>query len=147
MPLFGKKKEELKVKVEYDYTKWQEDLGFLTLLMTRKKNVTKNYFINIYATQLKDTDYIRDEDLEDVIYNGVSEVVNELSENYKTHLIDRYFKNEKELIKFITEDFYVELTSAAVFQNNEKIRNVAMKKKFENVTQKNRKDDLEENEE
>lgn len=142
MALFGKKKEEV-AKVEYDYSKWQEDLGFLTLLMTRKKNVTKNYFINIYATQLKDTDYIRDEDLEDVIYNGVSEVINELSNNYKAHLIDKYFRDEKELIKFITEDFYVELTSAAVFQNNEKIRNVAMRKNFENVTQRNRKEDLE----
>ena len=145
MPLFGKKKEELK-PIEYDYNNWEKDLGFLTLIMSRKKNITKNYFISIYSTQLKDTDYIRDEDLEEIIYNGVSEVINELSDNYKYHLTNKYFKSEAELIKFVTEDFYVELTGEAINQNNIKIRNNAVKKNMQVVSEKNNRN-VEENEE
>jgi hypothetical protein len=121
------------VKVLSDYTTWEDDLGFLNLIIDRKKNITKNYYINIFASQLQETDYIRDEDLESIIYKGVTEVIKEISPNYKKHLISRYFADETQLIKFITEEFYVDLTAAAINQNNTKIRKNVMKKNVESL--------------
>jgi hypothetical protein len=141
MGLFGKKKE-VKPEILYtDYINWDKDLGFLTLVITRKKNITKNYYINIYSTQLKNTDYIRDEDIQDIIVNGVNEVINELSPSYKTFLITKYFKDEKELVKFITEDFYVDLTSAAILQNSDKIKANMVRQRVSEIGKRNIDDD------
>jgi hypothetical protein len=141
MGLFGKKKE-VKPEILYtDYINWDKDLGFLTLVITRKKNITKNYYINIYSTQLKNTDYIRDEDIQDIIINGVNEVINELSPSYKTFLITKYFKDEKELVKFITEDFYVDLTSAAIVQNSDKIKANMVRQRVSEIGKRNIDDD------
>jgi len=126
-----------------NYTEWEKDLGFLMLIMSRKKNITKNYYINIFSTQLSSTDYIRDEDLEALIYGGVIEVIKELSENYKKYLTTKYFNSEEQLVKFITEEFYVDLTSAAINQNNSKIRDNIIKKK---VTEMTRSQPVEEDE-
>jgi hypothetical protein len=125
-PVFSKEKK--KIAVDNNYIEWEKDLGFLSLLMSRKKGIIKNYFINIFKTQLGPTDYIRDEDLEDMIQNSVVEVFSELSENYKDYLTVKYFGTDEGLVRFITEDFYVELTSEAIIQNNEKIKFNTMKK-------------------
>jgi len=142
MGLFSRKRkkpvDDKKATVVYtDYINWDKDLGFLTLLMTRKKNISKNYFINIYATQLKDTDYIRDEDIVQIIENGVKEVIDELSESYREFLTVKYFKDLQGLIKFITEDFYVDLTNSAIVQNSEKIRGAIVKQRVVDISKKN----------
>jgi len=139
---FGKKKETDKnLEIKYtDYNNWEKDLGFLTLIITRKKNITKNYYINIYATQLKDTDYIRDEDIQDIILGGVQEVMSEIAVSYKNYLVSKYFKNERELIKFITEEFYVDLTSAAIVQNSDKVKANLIKRKVAEVGRQNLRD-------
>jgi len=150
--MFGKKKETkkeetLQVKSEENYMNWEQDLGFLNLLMTRKKNIIKNYFIAIFKTQLvKDTDFIRDEDLEEVISASIYEVFNEISSTYRAYLTTKYFGSEEELLRFITEDFYVELTAAAINQNNEKVRLATLKKKVESLQQFRRTDTEKENE-
>jgi hypothetical protein len=145
---FKKKVKEEKPKVLYtDYTNWDKDLGFLTLVMTRKKNITKNYYISIYSTQLKDTDYVRDEDLQDIIINSVSEVIKELSVSYKEFLIGKYFGSEKELVKFMTEDFYVDFTNSAISQNFEKIKQNATKKRVSNLNRLNMSQEVKEDEE
>ena len=139
MGLFRKKKkhkEEGLPKIT-DYTDWEKDLGFLTLIMTRKKNITKNYFIDIYSTQLKDTDYIRDTDLQKIMSDSVLEVMEGLSQNYKDFLYLKYFGSEVGLIKFITEDFYVDLTNSAIKQNASKLTKNIQKKRVETVVQKN----------
>jgi hypothetical protein len=133
-PLFSNNKKTKPMVVDTNYIEWEKDLGFLTLLMSRKKNIIKNYFINVFKTQLGVTDYIRDEDLEEVIQSSVSEVFEELSENYKEYLTTKYFGSDSGLIKFITEDFYVELTSAAIVQNNEKIKLNSLKKAVGNLS-------------
>jgi valyl-tRNA synthetase len=133
MGLFDKKKKEEPKILYTDYINWDKDLGFLTLLMTRKKNITKNYFINIYSTQLKDTDFVRDEDLEPIIIKSVNELMKEIAESYKAFLITKYFGSEKELIKFLTEDFYVELTNAAIVQNSDKIKANATRKRVTDI--------------
>jgi hypothetical protein len=146
--MFNKRKKEIQPVKELNYTQWETELGFLNLLMTRKKNIVKNYFISIFKTQLvKDTDFIRDEDLEESISSSIFEVFNELSPAYKNHLVYKYFGSEDELLKFITEDFYVDLTAAAIAQNNEKVRLSVLKKKVENLNmQQFRRTDIEENE-
>jgi hypothetical protein len=145
---FKKKIKDEKPKVLYtDYTNWEKDLGFLTLIMSRKKNITKNYYISIYSSQLKDTDYVRDEDLEDIIVNSVSEVVKELSGSYKEFLISKYFGNEKELVKFLTEDFYVDFTNSAITQNFDKIKQNATKKRVSSLNRLNMAQQAKEDEE
>jgi hypothetical protein len=134
MPLFGKKK--VQQPVDTNYQDWDKDLGFLTLILTRKKNITKNYFINIFKTQLKETDYITDEDLFPIIQQGVEETMSEISESYKQYLITKYFRSEAELIKFVTEDFYVDLTTAAITQNGEKIKLNIIRKNVSSMSQK-----------
>jgi hypothetical protein len=141
--MFNKKKE-VKTEILYtDYNSWEKDLGFLTLIMTRKKNITKNYYINIYSSQLKDTDFVRDEDIEPIIVKGVNEVMKELSESYKQFLYTKYFSGEKGLIKFLTEDFYVELTNAAIVQNSEKIKSNATKRRVTDLNRMNTREQQE----
>jgi len=143
MNIFNKKKD-IKSEILYtDYNNWEKDLGFLTLIITRKKNITKNYYINIYSSQLKDTDFVRDEDIEPIIIKGVNEVMKELSESYKQFLYTKYFSGEKGLIKFLTEDFYVELTNAAIVQNSEKIKSNATRKRVTDLNRMNAKDQQE----
>jgi hypothetical protein len=111
-------------------------MGFLFVKMQRKKNIIKSFFIEIYDTQLvKDTDYIRDEDIIERIEKSVYEVFTEIGGRYRNHLVDKYFGSEIELIKFITEDFYVDLTSAAVNKNNAKIRMKAVFNKLDTFRQ------------
>ena len=123
MALFNKKQTQQAPAQVEDYTKWQDELGFLFVKMQRKKNIIKNFFIDIFDTQLvKDTDYIRDEDITEQIEKSVFEVYQEIGGRYRKHIIDKYFGSPTELIKFITEDFYVDLTSAAIGKNSKKIR-------------------------
>jgi len=134
--MFGKKKKlkEPKIIVDTNYVDWDKDLGFLNLLMIRKKNITKNYLINIYSGQLKDTDFIRDEDLAPIIEKSITEVLAQISGKYKEYIIEKYFGSKEELIKFITEDFFVDLTSSAINENYQKIKKNVTKQRVENMT-------------
>ena len=53
MSVFSKKK----IVKETDYKTWEEDFGFLNLILKRKKGITKEFLIGIYATQKSDKDY------------------------------------------------------------------------------------------
>lgn len=119
--MFGKKKKVKEEKPVLDYTKWAEDLGFLHLIMNRKKAIIKEYVIRVYSQQLNDDSYIRDEDIDPLITRCVSEVMNNIGRNYKTFLADKYFGDESQLIAYITEDYYAELVSESIKSNNKKI--------------------------
>jgi len=123
------------------FTEWDKEMGFLFVKMNRKKNIIKNYFIDIYATQLpKDNDYIREEDISEQMADGVFEVFTEIGGRYRTHLIDKYFGSNAELIKFITEDFYVDLTAEVISKNNAKIRLIAVKENVKRLSEQNKED-------
>lgn len=140
MGLFSKKQTPQPV-IQENFTEWEKEMGFLFVKMQRKKNIVKNFFIDIYDTQLvKDTDYIRDEDIMNRIEDSVYEVFTEIGGRYRNHLIDKYFGSEAELIKFITEDFYVDLTSAAVSKNNTKIRMKSVFNKLNNFRQEDQEE-------
>lgn len=128
MPILTRKEKEtldkqiaaLKIKAE-DYTNLEKDFGFLTLILSRKKNITKEYLINIYSRQKSDTDYIQDEEIEPIISQVVEEVLSQIGDSYKNFLIEKYFGTYENLVIFVTEDVYVDLTSSAISRNIEKI--------------------------
>ena len=133
MSWFRKEKPVEKEK-PLDYTNWEKDLGFLTLILSRKKGITKEFLIGIYDKQKKDTDYLTDDELEPVVGNIVNEVVDQLGAKYKIFLIDKYFGSEESLVKFITEDVYVDLVSDSINRNIKKISSNIQKKFIKNLT-------------
>lgn len=138
MALFKKKKINIEEK-EHDYTKMSNEFEFLMLILTRKKNITKEFVINVYTTQQSDGDYLRDEDIEDTISKIVNEVINEIGENYKKFLIKHYFGTLENLIKFISEDVYVDLVDDAINRNNKKSVNILTKKATNIISKLNNK--------
>ena len=120
--MFGKKKKEPEKPV-ISYKDWEQDLGFLTLILNRKKGITKEYLINTYSLQKKDKDYITDEELDPIIENIVTNVITQLGGKYKAFLIEKYFGSEENLLAFITEDVYVDLVSDTINRNVGKIKN------------------------
>lgn len=137
MGLFRKKNKE--IPVEHNYTQTQQELFFLNLILTRKKNITKEFLINVYTTQQNDKDYLRDEDIESQISKIVEEVVNEIGDTYKNYLIKYYFGSYENLVKFIAEDVYVELVADAINRNNTKSSGLLTKKATELLSKINKK--------
>lgn|SRR5574344_182056 len=120
--LFHKKKVEPVQKV-FDYTKWEADLGFLTLCINRKTKISSDYVIKALSNQLiNSNDYVRNEDISPEYVNIVNDVMISLSDNYKNFLIEKYFASEVELIKFVAETVYAALIDAAVLSNNKKMQ-------------------------
>lgn len=118
--MFGKKPPVEKKEV-VDYTNWEKDLGFLMLILSRKKGIVKEFIIGIYDKQKKDSDYLTDEEMDPIILNIVNETMNQLGSEYKEFLIKKYFGSEESLISFISEDVYVDLVSDAIKRNTKKI--------------------------
>ena len=137
----NKKQEPEKIIADTNFTVWQDDLGFLNLIMTRKKNITKNFYIEIFDKQLSNTDYITDEDIEDIIEETVKEVMTDLSPKYKQYLADKYFGSEMNLLKFVTEDLYVDFTSSAVIKNRDKVIKKTQQDRIKAIMAQNKKED------
>lgn len=133
--MFWNKKRELERVVDSNYVEWDKDLGFLNLIVTRKKNIIKNFLINTYSNQLKDTDFIRDDEIKQLIEKTLNEIMLQINGNYKDYIIKKYFGTEEELVKFVTEDVYVDLTAAAISENYIKIKKNVSKKRAENFSQ------------
>ena len=119
--MFGKKKKE-EPKKPVDYTNWDKDLGFLTLILSRKKAITREFLIGIYSQQKSEKDYLTDEEIETPIENIVLDVLKQLSDEYREFLIQKYFGTKESLIQYITEDVYVDLVNDAIKRNTGKIK-------------------------
>lgn len=141
--MFKKKKAE--VKPQISYTDWEKDFGFLNLIMSRKKGITKEFVIGIYSNQKSDKDYLTDEELDPHVQSAVNEVMSQIGDNYKNFLINKYFGTEENLLKFITEDIYVDLVSDTINRNIGKIKLTLQKQqmnmvsKMNNIKQQNKK--------
>lgn len=133
--MFGKKK--IPPKPVYTYIDWEKDLGFLNLIMSRKQNITINFLIKVRNKQLQARDYLRDEDIDPLITNGVSETLSEIGDNYKNFLIEKYFGSIENLTKYITEDFYVTLVGSTINENNAKIKLNSQRDAIETVNRLN----------
>lgn len=127
--MFSKKKKETNNLAPniLNYTTWEQDLGFLTLMITRATNHHKLYFIDTYMTQLEGNMMIRDEDIQESYVQLVEEVVESLSENYINFLITKYFKNKLALITFISDSVYLEILANANKANKNKIEGIRHK--------------------
>lgn len=132
------RKKTAQTPVFHNYTNSDKELYFLNLILTRKKSITKEFLINVFTTQQSETDYIRDEDIEEIISKTVSEIITEIGDNYKNFLIFHYFGTEENLIKFIAEDVYVELVSDAINRNGKKAATALARKAAALVTNINK---------
>jgi hypothetical protein len=132
--LFGKKKNKVDSTepkkpeiIMYDYREWEEDLGFLTLCISRKTSMIQNYVINIFSQNMSlDKDggtnkFIHDSDIMDAYEKTVKDVINCLSDNYVAYLVSKYFNGRDELIRFVSESVYVNIVNSAISANKDKI--------------------------
>ena len=138
--MFGKKKKKEEQPKTYDYTKWEDDLGFLTLTITRKLNIAKEFNLKILGDQLReDNAFIGDKDITDLYQSTTADIYDTLSENYKNYLIDKYFGTEKALIAFIAETVIEELITTAIEKNNLKIKTKYSKEMVDAISDLNKK--------
>ena len=133
MAVFKKKKQTDQPAKPQSYTEWEKDFGFLNLVLTRKKNITKQFLISVFNNQKADKDYLSDEELDPIITNTVTEVNSQIGSEYKDFLITKYFGTEKNFLIFVTEDVYVDLISDAINRNVKKINNTLKRRVVDNV--------------
>ena len=133
MAIFKKKKQTDQPAKPQNYTDWEKDFGFLNLVLTRKKNITKQFLISVFNNQKADKDYLSDEELDPIITNIVNEVNSQIGSEYKDFLITKYFGTEKNFLIFVTEDVYVDLISDAINRNIKKINNTLKRRVVDNV--------------
>ena len=133
MAIFKKKKQTDQPAKPQSYTEWEKDFGFLNLVLTRKKNITKQFLISVFNNQKADKDYLSDEELDPIITNTVNEVNSQIGSEYKEFLITKYFGTEKNFLIFVTEDVYVDLISDAINRNIKKINNTLKRRVVDNV--------------
>lgn len=118
---------------------WTKDYEPLNFVMQRKKNITKNYVINVVTTQKEKDTYLTDVELEPIIEQSVFETVDMLDGVYKEYMIKKYFGSEDNMVTFIAEDYYVDLTSYAINKNTEKIKRIATESIVKNISDLNNK--------
>ena len=94
-------KKQPPVEKEVDYTRWEQDLGFLTLVLKRKKGITKEFLIGVYDKQKSDKDYLNDEEIEPIITNVVQETIDQIGEKYKSSFLISIL----ELMKILSNSF------------------------------------------
>ena len=128
--MFGKKKKEIPASPLLNFTEWNSEFGFLQLILTRKKAITKEFIINTLQKQLPEkTEYLRDEDIMPLVNDIVEETIEMLSPEYKRMLITKYFKDENQLISYLVEDVVVDLMTEAINSNHKKLSfNLAQQK-------------------
>lgn len=137
--MFRKKKTEQPVQKNFNYTETEKDFAFLNAIMTRKKNITKEFLIGSYTTQQSERDYLKDEDIEVVVERVVTDVIKSIGDNYKNFLIEKYFGNGENLISYISEEVYVDLVDDSIKRNLKKLSNTLTKKATEVVQKLNKK--------
>ena len=136
--MFGKKKQE-PVKT-FDYTKWESDLGFLTLTITRKINIAKEFNLKILGDQMTENNaFIGDKDIIDLYQETTNDIYDSLSETYKAYLIEKYFGTDKAFIAFIAETVLEELIVTAIDKNNSKIKTRYSKEMVDAISELNKK--------
>ena len=123
--------------VQFSYANWEQDFGFLTLVLARHVNMNKEFYIKTYASQLDGLDTLKEKDLkqahEDIVYN----IYTTFSENYVNFLVSKYFASKEKLIEFISDNVYVELLKSADNENKEKIKKIQIKNRLNSIRRAN----------
>ena len=103
------------------YNNYEADLGFLSLLITRHVNMAKRFVIDPLNDRLDKKDFLRDEDVKEIHNNITASIIMDISDQYKTMLITKYFKDETRLIKFIDDNILFTLQNLAIDANKNRI--------------------------
>lgn len=103
------------------YSNYEADLGFLSLLITRHVNMAKRFVIDPLNDRLDKKDFLRDEDIKEIHNNITASIIMDISDQYKTMLITKYFKDETRLIKFIDDNILFTLQNLAIDANKNRI--------------------------
>lgn len=103
------------------YSNYEADLGFLSLLITRHVNMAKRFVIDPLNDRLDKKDFLRDEDVKEIHNNITASIIMDISDQYKTMLITKYFKDETRLIKFIDDNILFTLQNLAIDANKNRI--------------------------
>ena len=131
------KKKTKQGPVQFSYSNWEQDFGFLTLVLARHVNMNKEFYIKTYASQLDNLDTLKEKDLkqahEDIVYN----IYTTFSENYVNFLVSKYFASKEKLIEFISDNVYVELLKSADSENREKIKKIQIKNRLNSIRRAN----------
>ncbi len=131
------KKKTKQGPVQFSYSNWEQDFGFLTLVLARHVNMNKEFYIKTYASQLDGLDTLKEKDLkqahEDIVYN----IYTTFSENYVNFLVSKYFASKEKLIEFISDNVYVELLKSADSENREKIKKIQIKNRLNSIRRAN----------
>jgi len=137
--MFGKnKKEERKPVLYTDYSFWEKDLGFLESILSKKKTIASEFIIKTFANQLKNSnDYLKDEDITPVIQNVVMETFDLIGDSYKEFLRSKYFGNDENIVKYLTEDVCADLTIEAINTNHKKILDNFKRERLQAISEMN----------
>jgi hypothetical protein len=121
--MFNKKRKEEKIEEkEVSYIEWEKDFGFLEKLITRKKSVTENFLINIENSQRNEKDYLKDEDIVPIVEESVFSLISSIGAKYKNFLIEKYFGDLENFVKYLTEEFYIAYAIDTINKNTSKIK-------------------------
>ena len=104
------KKKAKQQQAQFSYSNWEQDFGFLTLVLARHVNMNKEFYIKTYASQLDNLDTLKEKDLrqahEDIVYN----IYTTFSDNYIRFLVSKYF------IKICVEFYFSYLLCYNIFK-------------------------------
>jgi len=143
--MFGKKRKKEQRPVNQAmvnptyYSAWQQDLGFLTLIMERNINIHKAVFINPYIKQVDGSGMIRDEDINESIVDIIEAVYKSLSDEYIEFLSTKYFNGEDALLSFISDHVYMQVLNNANDANVDKMKSIYQNKLISRVSDLNKK--------
>lgn len=134
--IFRRKKKQ-PVNINLNYTTWEADFGFLTLLLTKEINANRTFIINPMSTQMDGYGTIKDSDVSETIEIVATNVLSSLSNNYKQFLLMKYFRDEEALVSFIVTTVYLEIFKASTEANMSKINNIKAKALSKNILKMN----------
>lgn len=136
MAIFKKKKTQMK-ELKFDsYKNWQDDFGLLFHIIEREVSYITKFLIEPYSEQLID-DYLNDDDIEPLIRETITSIINSLSNNYKMFLEEKYL-NSGSLLDYITKEVFYRLNVAAINSNNKKITKELNKQKIRQIQELNK---------
>ena len=122
--------------INFDYTNWNNDLGFAVFIMQQELDIAKRYYIEILGKQHVNGNITGDE-LLNIYKNTVEESVKKLSDNYILFLTTKYFRDFEELVEWMSQYIYDKIISAAVSSNVDRVKSEHQKEFTNRIMQLN----------
>jgi hypothetical protein len=132
MSLF-KKKEDVNSTIpaadnfrNFDYTKWNEDFGFIIMMMSNELSIQTKYVVDILVKQYSSANNglgtVHDRDIEDIFSEMLRTIIGELSDNYVSFMTSKYFKSDTAFYNWIGTYLYGSLVETATKINTDQIK-------------------------